>query len=132
MSDGGKQLRMLARQVTQLRFDHAVTLHLWQADGEVTIRIGGPFAVEVGGTTFQVDPDAGENLGAALALLHADGAEARATAEGGLEVRFAGGLRLEVAPDPQFEAWELSDSRGAQVISTPGGGLAVVGEPWAS
>ena len=128
----GRRLRMIARQVTQLCFDHAVTLRLWSQEGEVSVRIAGKLTVEYGGTTFEVDPDAGENLGAALSLLHAEGAEARATEEGGLEVRFAGGLRLEVAPDPQFEAWELSDSRGAQVISTPGGGLAVVGEPWAS
>ena len=130
--DEGKQLRMLARQVTQLRFDHAVTLHLWQGDGEVTIRISTRFAVEYGGTTFEVDPDAGDNLGAALPLLHAEGAEARATPEGGLEMRFAGGLRLTVAPHEAFEAWEMSDSRGAHVISTPGGELVVKGEPWVS
>jgi hypothetical protein len=128
----GKQLRMLARQVTQLRFDHAVTIHLWQGDGEVTIRISSRFAVEYGGTTFEVDPDAGDHLGAALPLLHADGAEARVTPEGGLEMRFDGGLRLTVAPDARFEAWQVDDSQGACVISTPGGELSVRGEPWAS
>jgi hypothetical protein len=123
---------MIARQVTQLCFDHAVTLRLWTQEGEVTLRIAGRFAVEYGGTTFEVDPDARENTGAALPLLHAELIDARVSPEGALAMRFEGGLGLTVAASEVYEAWELGDTRGAQVICTPGGELAVTGEPWAS
>ncbi|HUS63459.1 MAG TPA: DUF6188 family protein [Kofleriaceae bacterium] len=128
----GRQLRMIARQVTQVCFDHAVTLRLWQSDGEVTVRVAARFALQYGGTLFDVDPDARENTGAALSLLHTEVIDARATAEGTLLMRFDGGVLLSVAADESYEAWELVDSTGARVVCTPGGELVVTGEPWVS
>lgn len=129
--DDGRQIRLIATQVTQVCFDSSVTLRCWQLTGEVTIRISSPFVVEYGGTRFAVVPAKQDNAGAALSLLNAVVTDARATAEGGLALRFGDGLAVEVAPDPQFEAWEMSDSQGASVISMPGGEIAVVGAPWA-
>lgn len=127
MTSQGTELRLVDRQVTQVCFDHAVTLRMRQMDGEASIRISGRFEVEYGGTRFEVVPGQQDNVAAALAVLHATVREARATADGALEVKFEGGIGLSVAPDAAYEAWEVIDDKGGRVISTPGGEIIVIG-----
>ena len=132
MTSQERELHLVGRQVTQVCFDHAVTLRMRQMDGEATIRISGRFAMEYGGTSFDVDPDKQDNVAAALAVLHATVSEARATPEGKLELRFGDAIWLRVPADPAFEAWEVIDPDGRRVISTPGGEVVVIGGGWSS
>ncbi|UIJ33958.1 DUF6188 family protein [Allobranchiibius sp. GilTou73] len=43
---------------------------------------------------------------------------------GSLAVIFANGVRLDVAADPDYEAWSLVGRDGSLVVSLPGGGLS--------
>lgn len=43
---------------------------------------------------------------------------------GSLAVIFANGVRLDVAADPDYEAWSFVGRDGSYVVSLPGGGLS--------
>ena len=48
--------------------------------------------------------------------------------DGELEIRFSDGVLLRVAPDPDYEAWEMYSTRGERLIAVPGDGIAKWGE----
>jgi hypothetical protein len=50
---------------------------------------------------------------------------AQAHKNGDLAVYFANGSRLSVAPDAEYEAWEMVTSAGLRAIYTPGGSLSI-------
>jgi len=45
-----------------------------------------------------------------------------------LEIKFDDGALLRVAPDPDYEAWEMYSTRGERLIAVPGDGIAKWGE----
>lgn len=109
-----------AGQLTQVRFDHAVTLQF--ADGAL-LTIEAPLSLtdEHGETTASPD-DWAPVAPDLIAALHG---HANATVVG-LQLRVSLGVSvtLTVAPDANFEAWNHVGADGRRVVSTPGGELA--------
>jgi hypothetical protein len=50
---------------------------------------------------------------------------ARASADGRLDIAFAGGRTLSVQPDARYEAWEIYGPGGMRAVCTPGGAISV-------
>ena len=67
-----------------------------------------------------------ESLGPCLALFGNVVEPCHAAKTGALEIVFNGGLRLNVEPDVEYEAWELATSAdGLRVVCGPGGKLSI-------
>ena len=101
---------------------------MWAIDcGDATIRIDGEFAVRgTDGRTWRLRPaDDATALAPALRLFGLTVDRAEAHKDGTLEVAFADGSGLRIAPDPSSEAWEFAGEQGVRVVSLPGGDLAV-------
>ena len=112
--------------VVQCRVDYAFTLVVEANAASYEVRIEQPFELCTNGgrrrLTWHEDPVA---LAPALAVLHARVAEALAVKDGRFEIRFRDGRRLEVPANADFEAWTLVGPGGLQLVSMPGGELAV-------
>jgi hypothetical protein len=61
-----------------------------------------------------------------LHLLNAAISRVAISAEGDLGVDFESGERVEVAPDPDYEAWELEGLGRLIVVCAPGGGQPAI------
>jgi hypothetical protein len=68
---------------------------------------------------------AAQTLAPVLQIIGLTVKQADVLKDGTLEMAFADGTRLRVAPDPDFEAWEFTGERGAKAVSLPGGEVAV-------
>jgi hypothetical protein len=79
----------------------------------------------VGQVSRSVDPQLpSPELGElAVALLHQRLASCEASSEGDLRLRFEGGIAIDVAANPKFEAWNL-DAPLFKLVSLPGGEVA--------
>ncbi|GIM88393.1 hypothetical protein Ato02nite_001860 [Paractinoplanes toevensis] len=118
------QLEALAgRKLEYVRLDSTVVLGL-SGGGQVVIEtpallVGadGPFAVLPGVTSSEV-----------LATLLGDTVRtARARDTGELEIGFAGGARLLVGADDDYESWAVIGPDGLLIVCLAGGELAVWG-----
>ena len=117
-------LRLAARRVSQLRFDHAFGLEFHEDGNGFSLRIGVPFTMTIGDASFSYDPERCVECGPLLALLHTRVVSATAGSTGRLDIVLTDDRSLHVEPHPRFEAWELVGGDGTRVISVPGGGLA--------
>lgn len=121
-------LPIAGRAVRRCCLDHAFGIELRATDcADATIRIGGEFAFrESDGRGWRLRPeDDASLLGPALRMFGLTVDHAEAYKDGTLEVAFADGSDLRVAPDPAVEAWEFAGERGVRIVSLPGGDLAV-------
>lgn len=114
--------------VDQCCFDYGVALNISASSGVWGLRIEQPFVITtVDAMEHLVVPEESVRLDAVLSTLWSTVAEAIARKDGALEVRFTGGVTLQVPPDEGFEAWTITGPDGIQLVSRPGGGLAVWG-----
>jgi hypothetical protein len=113
--------------IMRLYFDFAITLVI-SSGGE--LRIGNNFSVSLPESpAVDVDPEApGAAVHAVLALLHQELASVAFDESGRLELIFARGASLMVAPDKQYEVWTYAGAHdGVKIICLPGGGLTTFG-----
>ena len=91
------------------------------------ISISSPFTVELNGVTTQLssEVDSDDSFGPVRELVGRSVIDADVDPVGALQVTFEGGARLQVEPDPHYEAWNVSGPHGALVVSMLGGELAV-------
>jgi len=99
------------------------TLTLRTSGGDA-LQIGVPFEFGHGGASRLIDPDDKELFGVVESLVGKEISRSVVERTGEILVEFEGGDRLTCGPDPDFEAWELVDSSGAQMVCLPGGGVA--------
>ncbi len=109
-------------ELTFIRVDHQARLQF----GESEIVIESPFQLAAAGTVHALDPQDRSGLGPLLAVypdrLNAAGAQA----DGTLRLTFISGAAVTVAPDPQFEAWQVNKATSHHLlVCMPGGELAV-------
>lgn len=121
-------LPLVARRVSQCRFDYAFTIVLDEPGTAFEIRIEEPFEFTAadGGQPVTLDPEAEPvAMAPALAILHRVIDRSVAYKDGRLRIGFAGGGELCVPSGESFEAWTLVGPEGLQVVSLPAGQLAI-------
>lgn len=115
--------------VSQCRFDHAVTLIVETSPGYSELRIEQPMDVVLpsrpdGPVRIPMHGSAAE-MAPALELLQQVPTSLDAHKDGRLLLHFAGGGRLSVEADADYEPWTLTGPDGLRLVSLPGGDLAV-------
>jgi hypothetical protein len=119
-------ISIVGATVDQCCFDYAVVLRFSVAPGTWELRIETPLVMkDANGREHLVPPEEATRLGLVLETLHLGVVEATAFKDGALALRLENGVRVDVAPDEQFEAWGLVGPGGSRLVSLPGGGLAV-------
>jgi len=124
---------MAEGEVTQVLIDHSFGLAI-ETYGEqrasTHVRINTRFEYEESGVVTVIDPEQTADLGSLVGLHKAVIAEAYAIKDGHLVLRFADGRAIRVAPDEQYESWEVSGrlppvERKFDLIGLPGSGVAL-------
>jgi hypothetical protein len=127
---GGWTLSLEGWTVTLCMVDSAFSLVLMaERDTEIVqFRIEQAFQLSAPDQQWTVGaaPDPG-SLGPALTLLHQIVTSASVSSTSTLDLHFANGMSLQVAPHPEglYEAWDLSGNDGTMMVCRPGGTLAV-------
>lgn len=106
--------------------DVGYTLVLSLSDGYV-ISVSSPVAVDTDGMSVHLSPedDPKEAFEPVCRLVGQAVRSATSDQQGGLHLSFEGGVQLQVAMDPDYEAWQVAGPGGSLMVSTPGGELAV-------
>ncbi len=116
-------------EVTQLCFDHQLTMTMWSRERHLSIKFQTQISFcSADGCDTPFDPEQTTTLSPLLSLLHCPLACFRASSDGHCEVFFQDGTRLSCAPDGQYEAWDSQgsgDLSSASLLCGPGGG-----SPW--
>jgi len=118
-------LPLQGKAVTRCFVDSAFGLECWERDSLIIIRIEGLFVFEEQGVKRHLSPEHPTTLGPVLSVLGKTITSAHAHKNGALAVYFASGSSLSVAPDAEYEAWEMVTSEGLHVVCTPGGSLSI-------
>lgn len=113
------------KTVTRCFVDSAFGIEFWDRDGLTTIRIEGSFVLQEHGADQCLSPECPTALGPALSALGKMVMSAYAYKNGCLVVHFADESSLSVAPDAEYEAWEMVGSDGLRMVCTPGGSLSI-------
>ena len=116
-------------EVSQVAIDYAFNLIMSMGWGSLTVRISCPFTVVKDDEVRRYDPEDTMSLGELLYLHKAVAEDARAREDGRLTIKFVGGSRIDVEPDPQYEAFHVTagyppNKQLFELIAMPGGGLA--------
>jgi hypothetical protein len=115
--------------VSQITIDNALGLLLWaHPQLSVSLKIESPFKYSEHSKTEIIQWKSPRELGRFASLFDAVALSADITTEGDLDLRFADGRRIEIAPDPNYEAFDFmcgwTADGGWKIICLPGGGLA--------
>jgi Family of unknown function (DUF6188) len=113
------ETRVLAIEYTDLdyiRIDHQARLQF----GPVEIVIECPFVLTAADVVYELDPEQRTGLGPLLALYPAALSTASVSEQAELNLRFDSGATLVVAQHPQYEAWQVHDDEGWQLVCMPG------------
>jgi len=113
--------------VTQCRIDYAFSIVLWESrEFSFSIRIGGEFICRVNNQEHHLHAErAPMELSPAISVLHKPIETAVAKKDGFLELMFTSDIHIIVPPDPKYEAWELSGSKGLLMVCTAGGNVSL-------
>jgi hypothetical protein len=117
------KLPVLGLTVSRCCIDQALSLEFFSEHVDVLVRFEGVLRLRRGGSVILLNAEDPRSLAPALELLGQRATVAQAEQEGGLLMQFADGSQLEVDPDPDYEAWELTTSAGFRLVSSAGGGL---------
>ena len=90
---------------------------------DFTVNLEGPIGVAPA-VSDPVVPYALEGVALLLPLLNGEVTHVAVSDDGALSLT-VGGTTLRCGPDPDFEAWNFTGPGVEQVVSTPGGGLAI-------
>lgn len=124
---------MAGGEVAQVQIDYSFGLTIetyGEQQASTHVRINTTFEYEESGFVRTIDPEQTAALGPLVGLHKAVIAEAYAIKEGHLVVRFADGRAIRVAPDEQYESWQVTGHqrpvvRKFQLIGLPGSGVAL-------
>jgi hypothetical protein len=117
---------LAGKPVCRFQVDFQLTLEFFEPEDEETIVwISGRFKLELEGQEYELSAEEREKIGPAFALFRQTVNSALAHKDGILEITFAGGGRLTVPANPNYEAWGVTGVRWLRVVCMPGGDLAV-------
>lgn len=125
----GWQLPLRKAEVSQLQFDHFVTLLFLRESTSATLRLGLPFRIELSGGPRVITPGQRASLDPVFALLWQRVELAVAGTDGSLLVGFEDGSRLVATANETYEAWEFESSLGHRLVCGPGGQPTVWSPP---
>jgi len=111
-------LTLESGEFTFIRVDHQTRLQM----GSVEVVIEAPFELVDNDGGHRLDPGDRAGLGPVLALFPGTVVSILAGPDSVLEVTFAGGARISVAPHPAYEAWSIVGPGTDLVVCPPGGG----------
>jgi Family of unknown function (DUF6188) len=92
-------------------------------EGRATLMIGDEFSVSSAGAVHELRATKPADLGPLFSLLRGTIERAAVAADGTLQIAVGTGV-VEVPPNPQFEAWDLS-TPAFKAVCVPGGELAI-------
>lgn len=116
-------LNLRGQSVTHICFDAALTL-LTSEDYEVRVETDASVQAPGGGHVL-FDPESpGPTAAQLVSLVHDTITSAEVGSVGGLLISFESGAELAVAPDSDYEAWELVGPNRSRVVCMPGGEIA--------
>jgi Family of unknown function (DUF6188) len=134
LSDHGRWMfPMAGGEVTQVQIDYSFGLSI-ETYGDVkasmSIRINTCFEYETNGVAITVDPEQAADLAPLITLHKAIVDEGYAIKDGHLVIRFTDGRAVRVAPDEQYESWQVTGDlpqveRKFKLIGLPNGGVAL-------
>jgi hypothetical protein len=109
----------------QFRLDLARPAEAVRGQVHASVIVAGPFEYLADGTARQLDAEQHpEELGPALRLFLRTVEAASIADDGSLHLQFSGQVALRVPSMVAYEAWEVTDGDGQQIICMPGGALA--------
>jgi hypothetical protein len=114
--------------VQMIQIDYRLGLLLSDGKASTNIHISTLGRLTWPGGEALLEPEETASLSPILPLANKGVRSVTIRATGHLRVEFAGGHVLEVAPDDQYEAWQLGCSvgaRGVMMVCSPGGSVAV-------
>ena len=118
-TDDAFEMRPAGLVVVGCRSDSSLSrLELDSPDAKWTIMVEGSFSM-TSGTGEERDSRLADLVGESVLLVRAR------KADGQLELRFTRDWVLTVHPDPGYEAWEMSSTRGERLVAVPGDGIAI-------
>lgn len=118
-------LQLDGATVDRCYVDHAFGLVILVAGQAVEVRIEGEFQLFRGSVELRLSASRARELGVALELFAQAIGEIVARKDGCLEVDFMDGSRISVAPDTDFEAWQVAGPGGLLLVGLPGGGVSI-------
>jgi uncharacterized protein DUF6188 len=121
------EIRFADAAVTRVALDYAaVLLLIGSADESLEIYIEGCFELHRGDSCLRLDPQLQDaRLGELFSLRRRGFRACVAARDGTLRVEFDGDVRIVVAPDPDYDAWDVNHRGHMQVVALPGGELAI-------
>jgi hypothetical protein len=120
-------------EVTQVRIDFAFGLVIETYDdrrASTHVRISRPFDFKRDGTVVRIDPERTAEMAPLITLHKVTVREAFAVKDGNLVISFGATGEIRVAPDDQYEAWQVDGQmppveRKFSLIALPPGGIAL-------
>jgi hypothetical protein len=127
----GWHIPLVGAKVSEVTIGHALGLLLWvDTRTSVSLRIEASFRYTEDSRTEVIEWEDPAELGRFSSLFGAVALSVDLKTKGDLDLRFADGRRIEIAPDPNYEAYDFSSGAtgvadgGWKFICRPGGGLA--------
>lgn len=124
---GPWDLPLVGYEVLQVTFAFPIDIVVYGRAGACgLIRLAGGFEFTQHGrgtSSLDASQQSWEELTPVLSLRHDRVASAHVSDPGNLVVQFESGRRIEAAPEPMYENWEISGP-GFQLIALPDGGVA--------
>jgi hypothetical protein len=117
------ELPLKGRSVTRCLIDFSFRFELDQARKVVSIH--NSFSFRNANGIYNLLPEVQTSLCPVLSIFDKSVVDAKAYKHGNLEILFSNGSHLLVAPDPNYEAWEIGELHGFLVVCCPGGELSI-------
>jgi hypothetical protein len=121
------QINISGQKVSNISMSSLIDIDILGTEFELSIRLEQPFMVCCRGACNSLKPGDKETLSILPSLIGLEADRAIAYRNGRLELRFCDGTILTSEAHPDYEPWTLYASYGLQLVSMPGGQLAVWG-----
>jgi hypothetical protein len=86
-----------------------------------------PFHLRSRDRSHELDPESTSSMLPFLSTLGATVEKAEVNLDGTIRFDLSGGISVECASGPRYEAWQLVGPKGFLLVCLPGGGLATFG-----
>jgi hypothetical protein len=124
-TDFGWLLAMDGGRVQRIEIDFRLGLLFGDKAEMASLYIETPCYLRCEGRDIRLIPDEPCSLAPALALFNAEVADVSIQRTGHLTAMLKDGRSLEVDPNEQYEAWQISSTNGFLLVCSPGGEVSL-------
>ena len=128
-TDFGWLLRMDEGRIKHIGVDFRLVLLFGDKTETASLCIETPCYIRSEGKNTRLVPDAPSTLAPALTLFNAEITDISILKTGYLTAKFKDGRSLEIEPNEQYEAWQVSSTNGFLLVCSPGGEIAMFHQP---